>query len=275
MTLADASDRSLEIGQIQKECAALGLDERQIQLVCAYLEMNQVKIQGFSASEEDKSLFRNPSEENTDENVPGDSAEEKTAEQSPKSATESKKKTETTSQEKTGNGTESAYYRMYLDELKQVKPCTEAEEAALLTAALAGEEAAKERLVEGNLHRVVEISKAYLGKGVLAADLIQEGNMALFMAVSTYQAEENFRLHVLREVENAMVEAIREQTGSDEILNTMAAEANALMKATEQLAERYGREATSEELAEYLRMSKDRVETLVKISLDAMNLSNE
>lgn len=298
MTLADATNHTLQVGQVEKECAVLGLDARQIRLVCAYLEMNHVNIEGFAASEEDKSLFRDAA----------DTAETQTG---PEAAKSGKRKSAGTGsgmgnsgrvtsanpkiiQAKSGKsrieketgtaigsetGAESAYYQMYLTELKGIRPCTDEEESALEEELLAGSEtareAAKERLVEGNLHRVVQISKAYLGKGVLAADLVQEGNMALFMAIDSYVPGTDFRMHLVQEIENAMIEAIRQQTGSDDILNTLAADANALMKATEVLADRLGREATSEELAEHLHMSRERVETLVKLSLDAMNISNE
>lgn len=277
LTLADASDRTLQVGQVEKECASLGLDDRQIQLVCAYLEMNHVHIEGFAALEEDKSLFRDAVD------LKEDQAEQKSDADGRGSAGGHR---DTDSRRHTGvhgsaggrartDGVESAYYQMYLAELRGLQPCSEEEERALAGELLAGSETAKARLVEGNLHLVVEISKAYLGRGVLAADLVQEGNMALFMAVDSYRGGMDLRLYLVQEIERAMVEAIREQTGSDEILNTLAADANALMKATETLADRLGREATAEELAEHLHMSRERVETLVKLSLDAMNLSNE
>lgn len=317
LTLADASDRRLQAGQVEKECAALGLDARQTRLVCAYLEMNHIHIEGFAASEEDKSLFRDavdaaggqrepaaadgeakPGEDMSDKDKPGKGK----SDQERSGSAGSGKRGSQSSDDETGAG--SAYYRMYLAELQGVRPCTDEEESALVDMLLTGSdsdrETARERLVEGNLHRVVQISRTYLGQGVLAADLVQEGNMALFMAVDSYAAQAyraggdgiygepawrdtadchgagaDFRLYLIREIEAAMVEAIREQTGSDDILNTLAADANALMKATEDLADRLGREATSEELATHLHMSRERVETLVKISLDAMNISNE
>ncbi len=238
MGLASVSDRVLTMDQIQDACDGIGLTDKQIEMVCAYLEMNQVKIQGFAASEEDKSLFR-------------DHEAEKEAEKT---------------------GADSAYFKMYLEELEGIRPYREEEEQDLVDAMLAGDGAAKEQLIEGNLHRVVQLSQEYLGQGVLAADLVQEGNMALILAMETYVPGTNFRIHLLTEIENAMVEAIREQTGSQDAGHTLAADANALMDATEVLAEELEREATAEELAEYLHISRERVETLVKISLDAMNL---
>ena len=238
LSLATVSEGMLTMDQILDACEGIGLTEKQVEMVCAYLEMNQVKIQGFAASEEDKSLFRD-----------GSAAvdEEKT-------------------------GADSAYFKMYLQELDGIQPYTDEEERDLVDAMLAGDANAKEQLIEGNLHRVVQMSQEYLGQGVLAADLVQEGNMALILAMETYMPGTNFRIHLLTEMENAMVDAIREQTGSQDASHTLAADANALMDATEVLADELEREATAEELAEYLHISKERVETLVKISLDAMNL---
>ena len=237
LSLASVSEGLLTMEQILDACEGIGLTDKQVEMVCAYLEMNQVKIQGFAASEADKSLFRE-----------GAAADE----------------------EKTG--ADSAYFKMYLQELEGIQPYSDEEEQDLVDAMLAGDSAAKEQLIEGNLHRVVQMSQEYLGQGVLAADLVQEGNMALILGMETYVPGTNFRIHLLTEMENAMVEAIREQTGSMDAGHTLAADANALMDATEVLAEELEREATAEELAEYLHISKERVETLVKISLDAMNL---
>ena len=238
LSLASVSEGMLTMDQIQDACEGIGLTDKQVEMVCAYLEMNQVKIQGFAASEEDKSLFRD-----------GNAAVE---------------------EDKTG--ADSAYFKMYLQELEGIHPYTDDEEKDLVDAMLAGDSTAKEQLIEGNLHRVVQMSQEYLGQGVLAADLVQEGNMALILGMETYVPGTNFRIHLLTEIENAMLEAIRQQTGAQDAGHTLAADANALMDATEVLAEELEREATAEELAEYLHISKERVETLVKISLDAMNL---
>ncbi len=242
LTLAEASDRRLTREQIREACEDIGLNERQMEMVCAYLEMNHVTIEGFAARQEDKALFR-----------------EGEAPASPRRKT----------------GAESAYFKMYVKELEGLSRYREDEEAALIAAMRQGDEAARERLVEGNLHRVVQLSKEYLGQGVLAADLVQEGNIALILAMDSYEEDKNFTVHLLTEIEQALVRAIEEQTGADDVGHCLAADANALLKATETLARELGREATAEELAAHLHMSKRRVETLVKMSLDAMNQSNQ
>jgi len=240
LELAAASDGRLTLAQIEDACKDLGLTDAQVELVCTYLELNHVVIEDFQASDESRAALGGSGSVKSDE-----------------------------------TGTESAYYKMYLEELRSLRLYEEREEGALVAAMLAGDDEARDRLIEGNLFRVVQMSREYLGKGVLAADLVQEGNIALVMAMESYEVGRNFRIHLLTEIENAMVCAIREQTGADDVGRYLAADANALMKATEVLADELGREATVEELASYLHMSRGRVETLVRMSLDAMNLSEE
>lgn len=236
--LAEASKRRLTKAQVEEACQEIGLDERQTEMVCAYLEMNHVTIEGFAAKEEDRALFREAD----------DTPEKKKA------------------------GAGSAHFDMYLKELESLARYEEHEEEALLKAMRAGDGAARERLIEGNLFRVVQVSREYEGRGVPTADLVQEGNIALLQALDTCSTGANISLYLLTEIENAMIRAIQEQTGADDVSQCLAADANALLKATETLARELGREASAGELAAHLHMSRQRVETLVRMSLDAMNL---
>ena len=251
LDLAAASDGALTRDQVRDACKDIGLNEEQFDLICAYLESKKVKIQDFATPKKSLELFED-----------ADEADEAGADKSKDGS----------GQRAAKNGRESAYYQMYLEELKSLRAYRDEEEEALVEAMLSGDQEAKERLIEGNLARVIRMSEEYLDQGVLAADLVQEGNMALVMAMETYDRQKNFRLHLLEEIEAAMVEAIREQTGADDVGRHLAQDANALMKATEELAEELEREATAEELAAYLHISQDKVEALVKMSLDAMNM---
>jgi RNA polymerase nonessential primary-like sigma factor len=48
-------------------------------------------------------------------------------------------------------------------------------------------------MIEHNLRLVVNIAKAYLGRGVPLADLIEEGNLGLMHAISKFEPERGFR----------------------------------------------------------------------------------
>ncbi len=281
MDLAAASDGKISIYDVWDACDGLDLAGPQIDLVCAYLSMNHVEIEGYEASPESARLFRdapvprgaNESSGSARSDADADEAREKEEkDRSEPDPDQNRARTQPAPKDKDLTGEESSYYQMYLHEIKEVDRYEPGEEEDLLEAMLSGDERAKERLIEGNLRLVVNLTREFLGQGVLAADLVQEGNVALFLAVEDYRRGMDFSRHVENAVRSALRRVIRQETGADDIAQTLAADANALMKATEDLAEDLGREATSQELASYLHMSSDRVESLVKMSLDAMNL---
>jgi RNA polymerase primary sigma factor len=74
----------------------------------------------------------------------------------------------------------------YLRELGRKPLLTRAEEVRLAKRIEAGDPAARERMIEGNLRLVVAIAKGYRGRGLELVDLIQEGTLGLVRAVDGY-----------------------------------------------------------------------------------------
>lgn len=132
----------------------------------------------------------------------------------------------------------------------------------------------QEQIIECLLPAVMEIARRHKGEGVLYADLIQEGNIGLLEAVGTYEGkdEEEFLKYAARAVEEAMLNSIAAQKGSDSIGEQMAMKANRLDEASSHLAKELGREPKAEELAEYLSMTIEEVKDIMKISLDAISV---
>lgn len=89
------------------------------------------------------------------------------------------------------NDADRNYLQQYLQELDllQGAAAVEKEEAALL--AMAGDAAAKQRLVTMYLPQVADIAKLYAGLGADMEDLIGEGNVALAMGVEMLGALEH------------------------------------------------------------------------------------
>lgn len=95
------------------------------------------------------------------------------------------------------------FYQMYLDDLSEITPCTEAEREELLEKLLLGEEAAKKRLIEGHLQAVLEMASDYMEGPLPAGDLIQEANVALMLAADSYEGGD-FLSHLRAQVEEAL-----------------------------------------------------------------------
>jgi RNA polymerase sigma factor (sigma-70 family) len=76
---------------------------------------------------------------------------------------------------------------LYLCEIGQVEQLTPEEEIELVARTKRGDRKARERLIKGNLRRVVKISREYENIGLPLLDLISEGNLGLMKAVERFE----------------------------------------------------------------------------------------
>ena len=163
------------------------------------------------------------------------------------------------------------FYKMYLEELEAVAEAGPEEELSLLERLAAGDVSARERLIEGNLKRVLEYAKEYDGRGLPMGDLVQEGNMALTALAMEY--ESGAFQELLRERVRACIEAaLEEQRMEAEIEENVAARVNVLQEVSRVMAKELGREATVEELAAKMKMTEDEIRDIMKVTLDAVNV---
>lgn len=83
---------------------------------------------------------------------------------------------------------------LYARGVGRVPILSPAEERELFRRRDAGDEQAKQLLIEANLRLVIWIARRYAHRGVPLLDLIQEGNLALTRAVEKFDARLGFRL---------------------------------------------------------------------------------
>lgn len=174
-------------------------------------------------------------------------------------------------QEDDGMQTEDIY-RVYMEELAAIPPCTAAENEELLGKVKAGVAGARERLIEGNLRNALMYVQNYINRGVPMADLIQEASMELMMLVDD-AFEGSFEKLLESRIRVRMEEVISEQTSASNIEEEVLARVNVLQEVSKELAERFGREPKLEELAEYMKMTEDEVREIMKVTMDALSLS--
>ena len=176
------------------------------------------------------------------------------------------------------NQEELNIFQMYLDEIKEIRPCDECENEALVCQVLDGETDAKSRLIEGNLLAALSMTREYMNKGVQTGDLVQEANMALVMAVESLSVEvqkAGFEAYLKEQVKDALKAAVAEQDEEQKIEEKILARINVLDEVSKTMAQQLGREATVEELAERMQMSVDEVKEIMKQTLDAMSVTGE
>ncbi len=167
------------------------------------------------------------------------------------------------------------FYEMYLEEMGQIAPVTEAERAVLLAAVAQGEERARNRLVEGSLHRALELAKEYDGRELPISDLVQEANTALMLAAVEYDGSADWEELMEGRIREAVELALSEQRTELDIEENMAARVNVLQTVSQVLAKELGREATVEELAAKMKMTEDEIKDIMKLALDALTVNGE
>ncbi len=81
----------------------------------------------------------------------------------------------------------------YLDAIGSISLLPPEEELQLARRVAAGDEAARQQMIEANLRLVVSIAKHYQHRGLPLMDLIEEGNLGLMHAVEKFDPERGFR----------------------------------------------------------------------------------
>lgn len=162
---------------------------------------------------------------------------------------------------------------MYLEEIELLPVCTPQEEAELLKRVRSGDQAARQRLTEGNLKLLAELAKGYENQGLSAADLIQEANMAFLLLVDQYQEDRGaFRDCLHNSVHQALQAAVAFQKQERQVEEELAARVNVLKDISRGMADELGREATVGELAAKMKMTEDEIKDIMKLTLDAMSV---
>lgn len=163
-------------------------------------------------------------------------------------------------------------YRVYMEEIAAIPPCSEAENEKLLGEIRNGNKAARERLIEGNLKNALFFVQDYINKGVPMADLIQEASLELMM-LADEGLEGSFEKLLESRIRVRMEEIINDQKKEADIEEEMLARVNVLQEVSKSMAEELGREAKLSELAERMKMTEDEVREIMKVTMDALSMS--
>ena len=164
--------------------------------------------------------------------------------------------------------------RMYLKEIGKIPLLTPERESYLAEQIAVGDKAAKDELIEANLRLVVSIAKRHVGKGMYFLDLIQEGNLGLIKAVEKFDYSKGYKFSTYATwwIRQAITRAIADQARTIRIPVHMVETIHKVSRTMRQLLQEFGREPTTDEIAESLGMTADKVREIMKIAQDPVSL---
>jgi RNA polymerase primary sigma factor len=164
--------------------------------------------------------------------------------------------------------------KLYVRQIGDGPLLTRAEERELARRKDAGDEAAKQRLIEANLRLVMSITRNYTKSGVPLLDLIQEGNLGLIRAVEKFDWRMGYKLSTYATwwIRQAVTRALADQGRTIRLPVHVADQVRRLMRTRRQLAQKLNREPTIAELAAEAGFTEERVGDLLELVEDPISL---
>jgi len=164
--------------------------------------------------------------------------------------------------------------RLYLREIGKVPLLTAEQEIELARRIAQNDQAAREHLVSANLRLVVSVARRYMGRGMSLLDLIQEGNIGLIRAAEKFDSTKGYKFSTYATwwIRQSITRAIADQARTIRIPVHMMESINKLLRASRQLLQEKGREATTEELAERLGIPAEKVHEILRVSQEPVSL---
>jgi RNA polymerase primary sigma factor len=154
---------------------------------------------------------------------------------------------------------------MYMRAVGEVPLLTPKEEIKLAARIRRGDDRAREHLIRANLRFVIKIAREYEHLGLPLLDLINEGNIGLMLAVDRFDPRKGAKLTTYSSwwIRQSIRRALASQGKTIRLPVYVVDQVYHLGKVETRLREELGRDATSEELAEELKLSTDRVSELL------------
>ena len=166
----------------------------------------------------------------------------------------------------------SPVFQMYLEEIQELEVCSGEELEDLYEDLLEGQVDVIQKISESWMMRVVDIAKELSITPEDFSDVIQEGNMGLFMKLSELcgiQESVDVEQALEAAVFMAMKAYVQELNDEDQVENSIVGKATLVNEARKYLMEENSQEPTVEELVSYTHMDEKELSEILEFILKA------
>jgi len=166
----------------------------------------------------------------------------------------------------------------YLREIGKIPLLTGDEEKAFAKRIEAGDEEARQKLIQANLKLVVSFAKKYVGRSphLTLLDLIQEGNIGLSRAVDKFDYRRGFKFSTYATwwIRQAITRALADQARTIRIPVHMVETISKFLQVKRRLQQDLGREPLPAEIASEMGIDIEKAHHIMKISQETVSLES-
>jgi len=151
--------------------------------------------------------------------------------------------------------------KSYLREVRRSTLLTFKQEQQLGKRVMAGDEVARQQMIESNLRLVISIGKRYMHRGFPFSDIVEEGNLGLIKAVEKFNYKRGFRFSTYASwwIRQYIERAIINQGKLVRLPVHVVERLNRYLGKSEQLVQELGREPSANEVAVKMKTSEEEV----------------
>lgn len=151
--------------------------------------------------------------------------------------------------------------KSYLREVRRSTLLTFKQEQELGKRVMAGDEQARQQMIEANLRLVISIGKRYINRGFPFSDIVEEGNLGLIKAVEKFNYKRGFRFSTYASwwIRQYIERAIINQGKLVRLPVHVVERLNRYLGKVEQLVQTLGREPTAQEIAAKMKTTEEEV----------------
>lgn len=151
--------------------------------------------------------------------------------------------------------------KSYLREVRRSTLLTFKQEQQLGKRVMAGDEQARQQMIESNLRLVISIGKRYMHRGFPFSDIVEEGNLGLIKAVEKFNYKRGFRFSTYASwwIRQYIERAIINQGKLVRLPVHVVERLNRYLNRVEQLVQALGREPRAAEVAAKMKTSEEEV----------------
>ena len=163
---------------------------------------------------------------------------------------------------------------LYLEDLSRYPLLTPEQEDSTARLARAGDKEALETLVRANLRFVVSVAKRYQNRGLPFGDLVQEGNVGLVTAAKKFDPDQGVKFisYAVWWIRQAILASLARQSRSVRLPLNRATELSRVLRVSEGLKQKLGRDPTPAEIAGPAELEAKTVEMLLALNVAEVRL---